>query len=179
MNQQVIEPISALTSALARLPGIGIKSAQRLAYHILDMPEAKAKEIAQAIIDAKEKVQFCPICGNYTDTVPCSICSDKSRDSDVVCVVKEARDVFSFEKLREFKGKYHVLMGNISPMDGISPDDIRIKELVERIKKENIKEVILATDPDVEGEATAMYIARLIKPKGVKVTRIANGVPRG
>lgn len=175
----VIEPIARLTAQLARLPGIGNKSAQRLAYHILDMPKEQAAELAQAVINAHDQVHCCPICGNYTDVEPCAICTDKSRRQDMLCVVRDAKDVLAMEKTREFTGKYHVLKGIISPMNGIGPDDIRIDELVERIKSEHIKEVILATDPDVQGEATAAYIARLIKPMGVRVTRIAHGVPIG
>ena len=173
-----IEAINALTMQLARLPGIGAKSAQRLAYHILDMPEGNARELAAAITRARDTVRYCPICGNYTDVEPCAICADAARKSDVLCVVRDARDVFAMEKLREFRGKYHVLHGTISPMDGIGPDDIRIKELLQRVEQEGVNEVILATNPDVEGEATASYIARLLKPKGVRVTRIAHGIPR-
>lgn len=175
----VIEPIARLTAQLSRLPGIGAKSAQRLAYHILDMPEGQARELAAAIISAKENVRFCPICGNYTDTEPCAICADKARTSNVLCVVKDARDVLAMEKTREFRGRYHVLHGIISPMDGVGPEDIRIKELLERVEAENVTEVILATNPDVEGEATAVYISRLLKPRGVHVTRIAHGIPIG
>jgi len=178
MNASV-DPILALTESLARLPGIGTKSAQRLAYHILDMPEGSAKEIAQAIVRAREKIHHCPVCGNYTESDPCSICRDASRNRGVLCVVKDARDVFSMEKMREFKGRYHVLCGVISPMDGIGPEEIRIKELLSRIQAESIQEVILATNPDVEGEATAVYISRLLKPLGVRVTRIAHGIPIG
>ena len=174
-----IEAINALTMQLARLPGIGAKSAQRLAYHILDMPEGNARELAAAITRARDTVRYCPICGNYTDVEPCAICADAARKSDVLCVVRDARDVFAMEKLREFRGKYHVLHGTISPMDGIGPDDIRIKELLQRVEQEGVDEVILATNPDVEGEATASYIARLLKPKGVRVTRIAHGIPIG
>lgn len=174
-----IEAINALTMQLARLPGIGAKSAQRLAYHILDMPEGNARELAAAITRARDTVHYCPICGNYTDVEPCAICADAARKSDVLCVVRDARDVFAMEKLREFRGKYHVLHGTISPMDGIGPDDIRIKELLQRVEQEGVNEVILATNPDVEGEATASYIARLLKPKGVRVTRIAHGIPIG
>ncbi len=174
-----IEAINALTMQLARLPGIGAKSAQRLAYHILDMPEGNARELAAAITRARDAVRYCPICGNYTDVEPCAICADAARKSDVLCVVRDARDVFAMEKLREFRGKYHVLHGTISPMDGIGPDDIRIKELLQRVEQEGVNEVILATNPDVEGEATASYIARLLKPKGVRVTRIAHGIPIG
>lgn len=175
----VIEPIARLTAQLCRLPGIGSKSAQRLAYHILDMPEGQARELAAAIISAKENVRFCPVCGNYTDTEPCAICADKARTSRVLCVVKDARDVLAMEKTREFRGRYHVLQGIISPMDGVGPEDIRIKELLERVETENVEEVILATNPDVEGEATAVYISRLLKPRGVRVTRIAHGIPIG
>ena len=174
-----IEALNALTMQLARLPGIGAKSAQRLAYHILDMPEGNARELAAAITRARDTVRYCPICGNYTDVEPCAICADAARKSDVLCVVRDARDVFAMEKLREFRGKYHVLHGTISPMDGIGPDDIRIKELLQRVEQEGVNEVILATNPDVEGEATASYIARLLKPKGVRVTRIAHGIPIG
>lgn len=174
-----IEAINALTMQLARLPGIGAKSAQRLAYHILDMPEGNARELAAAITRARDTVRYCPICGNYTDVEPCAICADAARKSDVLCVVRDARDVFAMEKLREFRGKYHVLHGTISHMDGIGPDDIRIKELLQRVEQEGVNEVILATNPDVEGEATASYIARLLKPKGVRVTRIAHGIPIG
>lgn len=174
-----IEAINALTMQLARLPGISAKSAQRLAYHILDMPEGNARELAAAITRARDTVRYCPICGNYTDVEPCAICADAARKSDVLCVVRDARDVFAMEKLREFRGKYHVLHGTISPMDGIGPDDIRIKELLQRVEQEGVNEVILATNPDVEGEATASYIARLLKPKGVRVTRIAHGIPIG
>ena len=174
-----IEAINALTMQLARLPGIGAKSAQRLAYHILDMPEGNARELAAAITRARDTVRYCPICGNYTDVEPCAICADAARKSDVLCVVRDARDVFAMEKLREFRGKYHVLHGTISPMDGIGPDDIRIKELLQRVEQEGVNEVILATNPDVEGEGTASYIARLLKPKGVRVTRIAHGIPIG
>ena len=168
-----------LIDGFASLPGIGRKSAQRLAYHILDMPEGNARELAAAITRARDTVRYCPICGNYTDVEPCAICADAARKSDVLCVVRDARDVFSMEKLREFRGKYHVLHGTISPMDGVGPDDIRIKELLARVENEGVKEVILATNPDVEGEATASYIARLLKPKGVRVTRIAHGIPIG
>lgn len=173
-----IEPINALASNLARLPGIGSKTAQRLAFFILDMPESAARDLASSISYARDNVRFCQICGNYTDVEPCAVCSDKTRSEELLCVVRDARDVISIEKLREFRGKYHVLQGTISPMDGVGPDDIRIKELVERVK-EGVKEVLIATNPDVEGEATASYIARLLKPLGVRVTRIAHGIPIG
>jgi recombination protein RecR len=174
-----IEPIVRLTTQLARLPGIGQKSAQRLAYHILDTPLAQAQELAAAIIAAREKVVDCPVCGTYTDVSPCGICADTHRDGSVLCVVCDAKDVIAMERMREFHGKYHVLHGVLSPVDGIGPNDIRISELVERVKAGGVKEVILATNPDVEGEATASYIARLLKPMGVTCSRIAHGIPIG
>lgn len=174
-----IEPIEKLTTQLARLPGIGHKTAQRLAYHILGVPEAQALELADAIIAARRDVHDCPICGTYTDVTPCAICADEKRDGGVICVVCDPRDVTAMEKTREFSGKYHVLQGVLSPMDGVGPNDIRINELVERVKKGGVREVILATNPDVEGEATASYIARLLKPMGVACTRIAHGIPIG
>ncbi len=174
-----IDPIQSLAQQLARLPGIGAKSAQRLAYHILGMPEAGARELAAAICRARDEVHPCPICGGYTSSDPCPICGDATRQGDTICVVQEAKDVAAMEKMREFRGKYHVLQGAISPMDGIGPDDIRIRELLERVNQGGVKEVILATNPDVEGEATAVYLARLLKEKGVRCTRIAHGVPIG
>ena len=174
-----IEPIVRLTTQLSRLPGIGQKTAQRLAYHILDLPLPQAQELSAAIIAAREKVVDCPICGTYTDVTPCGICADTSRDGSILCVVCDAKDVIAMERTREFHGKYHVLHGVLSPVDGVGPNDIRINELVERVKAGDVKEVILATNPDVEGEATASYIARLLKPMGVSCTRIAHGIPIG
>jgi len=174
-----IDAIVRLTTQLARLPGVGQKTAQRLAYHILDMPASQAQELAGAITTAREKVVDCPICGTYTDVTPCPICSDESRDGSVLCVVCDARDVLAMERTREFNGKYHVLHGVLSPVDGVGPNDIRINELVERVKAGGVKEVIIATNPDVEGEATASYIARLLKPMGVTCSRIAHGIPIG
>ncbi len=174
-----MDAIENLIRQLARLPGIGSKSAQRLAYHILDMPQSHAKELADAIITARENIHFCPICGSYTENDPCPVCADTKRSADFLCVVRDARDVFSMEKMREFNGKYHVLHGTISPMDGIGPDDIAIRELLERVDTQGVKEVLIATNPDVEGEATAVYISKLLKPKGVRVTRIAHGIPIG
>ena len=174
-----IEPIHTLASRLARLPGIGNKSALRLAYHILDMSEDGAKELADAIINARSKVQACKICGAYTDVDPCAICSDKSRRKDIICVVAEAKDVLAMEKMREYHGQYHVLGGVLSPMNGIGPSELRIDELLKRIKEQGVSEVIIATNPDVEGEATSSYIARIIKQNGVRVTRIAHGIPIG
>ena len=174
-----IDPIQSLAQQLARLPGIGAKSAQRLAYHVLDMPESGARELAAAIVRARDEVHPCPICGAYTIKDPCPICAEASRFGDTICVVQEAKDVAAMEKMREFRGKYHVLQGTISPMDGIGPDDIRIRELLERVDQGGVKEVIVATNPDVEGEATAVYLARLLKERGVRCTRIAHGVPIG
>jgi recombination protein RecR len=174
-----VDSINALVMQLSKLPGIGTKSAQRLAYFILDMPDGGARELASSIVRARDSVRYCPVCGNYTDVEPCAICADKQRSEETICVVEEARDVFSMEKLREYRGKYHVLHGAISPTDGIGPGDIRIKELMARVETGTVQEVILATNPDVKGEATASYIARLLKPKGVRVTRIAHGIPIG
>lgn len=168
-----------LAARLNRLPGIGIKTAQRLAYHILDLPEEDVEGLSSALLDAKRRIRYCPVCGNFTEDELCSVCADAKRDGSVICVVENARDVSFMERMREFRGKYHVLGGTLSPMDGVGPEDIRIAELVERVKTGEVKEVILATDPDVEGEATAAYIAKRIKPLGVKTTRIAHGIPIG
>ncbi|MBQ1257242.1 MAG: recombination protein RecR [Clostridia bacterium] len=174
-----VEAIQHLTNQLSRLPGVGKKTAQRLAFHIVSMPEEEVRELAVSIFNGKKKVHYCPVCGNFTDVDPCAICADPKRRHDIVCVVRDARDVNALERMREFDGLYHVLGGVISPMDGIGPDDIRIRELMTRLAAGEINEVVLATNPDVEGEATAAYISRLIKPMGVKVTRIAHGVPVG
>lgn len=174
-----IEAISRLVNQLSRLPGIGRKTAQRLAYHIISRPEDEVRELAVAIFNGKKQIHFCPVCGNFTDVDPCAICADDDRDRSILCVVKDPRDVNAMERMRDYNGLYHVLHGVISPMDGVGPDDIRIRELMERLSDGTIQEVVLATNPDVEGEATASYIARLIRPMGVKVTRIAHGVPVG
>lgn len=174
-----MESIEKLIGNLNRLPGIGIKTAQRLAYHIITMPEETVFELADSIADARRRIRFCPVCGNYTEDELCEICSDPKRTQDVLCVVKDARDVIFMERMREFHGRYHVLGGVLSPMDGIGPDRIRIAELIDRVQNEKISEVILATNPDVEGEATASYIAKQLKPLGVRVTRIAHGIPIG
>ena len=174
-----LEPLTILTAQLARLPGVGLKSAQRLAFHILDMPDTNARELAASIVRARDEISFCPICGGYTDIKPCALCADEKRHTGILCVLRDARDVQSMEKMREYHGLYHVLGGAISPMDGVGPDDIRIKELMDRVDAGGIKEVILATNPDVEGEATAVYISKLLKQKGVRVTRIAHGIPIG
>ena len=172
-----IEPIGRLINEFPRLPGVGKKTAQRYAYKIVDMSETEARAFADAIINVKQKVRYCKICGNFTEGDVCEIC--KRRDPSVICVVKEPRDASAIEKLHEFKGVYHVLHGVIDPMEGVGPNDIRIRELLARIQEGNVKEVIIATNPDVSGDATAMYIARLVNPLGVKVTRLAHGIPVG
>ncbi|MDO4853605.1 MAG: recombination mediator RecR [Clostridia bacterium] len=174
-----IASIEKLTTQLARLPGVGRKTAQRFAYHLLGVPEEQALELADAIRDVRKNVHPCPICGTYTDLEQCEICSDPKRTEALICVVCDAKDVMAMEKTREFTGRYHVLNGSLSPMNGIGPGDLRINELLQRCDGGQVKEVILATNPDVEGEATATYIARLLKAKGVTATRIAHGVPIG
>ena len=174
-----IASIEKLTTQLGRLPGIGHKTAQRLAYHLLSVPKEQAAELADAITAAREKVHPCPICGAFTDRETCEICSDPKRTEETICVVSDARDVLSMEKTREFRGHYHVLNGSLSPMNGIGPGALRINALMERCKSGAVKEVILATNPDVEGEATAAYIAKLLKPLGVTTSRIAHGIPIG
>ena len=174
-----IAPIEKLTTQLARLPGVGHKTAQRLAYHLLSVPKEQAAELAEAITAAREKVHPCPICGAFTDRELCEICADPKRTEETVCVVSDARDVLSMEKTREFSGHYHVLNGSLSPMNGIGPGALRINALLERCKSGQVREVILATNPDVEGEATAAYIAKLLKPMGITTSRIAHGIPIG
>ena len=174
-----IESIEKLTTQLSRLPGIGRKTAQRLAYHILSVQKEQALELAEAITNARQKVHPCPICGAFTDLDTCEICADPRRTEETVCVVSDARDVLSMEKTREFRGHYHVLNGSLSPMNGIGPGALRINALIERCKSGQVKEVILATNPDVEGEATAAYIAKLLKPMGIVTSRIAHGIPIG
>lgn len=177
--KQYPRPLGKLINELSKLPGVGGKTAQRLAYHILSMTDEEARSLASSITYAKENMKYCPVCGNLTDQQPCSICSDKNRNQDVICVVESPKDVMAMERIREFDGLYHVLHGAISPMDGIGPEDINLKQLIVRLQGSNVKEIILATNPNIEGEATAMYIARLVKPSGIKVTRIANGIPVG
>lgn len=172
-----IEPIGRLVNEFSKLPGVGKKTAQRYAYKIIDMNEAEARAFAEAILGVKRKVRYCKICGNFTEEETCGIC--RNRDKSVICVVKEPKDVAAIEKLREFKGVYHVLHGVIDPLSGIGPNDIRIRELLARIQEGNVKEVIVATNPDVSGDATAMYIAKLVKPLDVAVTRLAHGIPVG
>ena len=173
------KPLARLINELSRLPGIGGKTAQRLAFHILSMEEKEARALADSIIEAKQKITYCSVCGNLTDTDPCVICSDPSRDRSVICVVETPKDVVAMEKIKEYNGLYHVLHGAISPMEGIGPEDINLKQLIVRLQNEDVRELILATNPNIEGEATAMYIARLIKPSGIRVSRIAHGIPVG
>jgi recombination protein RecR len=172
-----IEPIGRLVNEFSKLPGVGKKTAQRYAYKIIDMPESEARAFADAILGVKRRVKYCKICGNFTEEETCSLC--RTRDKSVVCVVKEPKDVAAIEKLHEFKGVYHVLHGVIDPLSGIGPNDIRIRELLSRLQEGTVKEVIVATNPDVSGDATAMYIAKLIKPLDIAVTRLAHGIPIG
>lgn len=173
-------PIEALIEKFEQLPGIGRKSAERIAFYVLDsMTKESAQEFARCISEAKATIKLCPVCQNLTDTAPCSICASEKRDRSVICVVEHPKDVQAIEKTREYKGLYHVLHGALSPMDGIAPDDIKIKELLERLANPGVSEVIMATNPTVNGTATAVYISKLIQPLGVKVTRIAHGIPVG
>ncbi len=172
-------PIARLIEEFAKMPGIGKRTAERLAYYVLKLPKEEVASFAEALVNAKEKIIFCPVCQSLTETVPCEICSDSRRDQSVICVVEKPKDVVKIEKTREFKGTYHVLHGVISPMDGVGPEDIRIKELLSRVTDGSVKEVIMATNPNLEGEATAMYIAKLLAPFEVKVTRLAHGIPVG
>lgn len=172
-------PLVKLIEEFAKLPGVGRKTAQRFAFHILNLPEEKARDFSQAILDARTKIKKCPVCGNLTDGELCPICSAKGREAGLICVVEDPRDVLAFERTKEYNGVYHVLHGLISPMDGVGPEQINVKSLLERVAKGQVGEVIMATNPTVEGEATAMYIARLLKPFGVRVTRLAYGIPVG
>ena len=176
---QYAKPLANLIRELSKLPGIGGKSAQRLAFHILSMDDREAEVLANSITRAKSSMRYCSVCGNLTESDPCEICSDEKRDRTVICVVEQARDVAAMERMKEYNGLYHVLNGAISPMDGIGPEDINLKQLIIRLQQDDIREVILATNTTIEGEATAMYAARLIKPSGIKVTRIAHGIPVG
>ncbi len=172
-------PIARLLEELERLPGIGPKSAQRLAYHILRGDSEAAARLAEAIIEVKRSIHFCRRCFNFAQRDECEICTDSRRDTTAICVVEEPRDVVAIERTGEFRGTYHVLQGAISPIDGIGPEQLRVRELIDRLGRETISEVIIATDPDIEGETTALYIARLVKPLGIRVTRIASGLPVG
>ncbi|AGA59560.1 MAG: recombination protein RecR [Thermobacillus sp.] len=173
------EPIAKLIDSFSRLPGIGPKTAARLAFHVLRMSEDDVVSFAKALVSVKRNLHYCSICCNITDVDPCRICQDKTRDPSVICVVQEPKDLVAMERTKEYDGQYHVLQGAISPMDGIGPDEIRIAELLKRLTDDRVKEMILATNPNIEGEATAMYLSRLVKPFGIKVTRIAHGLPVG
>ncbi|MBQ6662061.1 MAG: recombination protein RecR [Firmicutes bacterium] len=177
--KQYPRALGKLIHELSRLPGIGEKTAQRLAFHVLALPEGEAESLADAIVEAKRSLKYCSVCGNLTDQDPCAICSDPTRDRAVICVVENPRDVLAMERIREYHGLYHVLNGVISPMDGIGPEDINLRSLVVRLQGSDVKELIMATNPNLEGEATAMYIARLLKPVGIRISRIANGIPIG
>ena len=178
MSEQ-IEPIALMAQELNRLPGVGKKTAQRLAYHIVSMPLEDVRSLAVAIWEGRKAVRFCSTCGNYASGEQCAVCANPQRHNGQVCVVRDPRDVAALERMHDYSGLYHVLHGTLSPMNGVGPDDIHIQELLNRIEKEHLSEVILATNPDVEGEATASYIARLVKPMGVRCTRIAHGIPVG
>jgi len=172
-------PVQTLIDELGRLPGIGPKSAQRIAFHLLKLPTEDANRLARSITEAKARVSFCERCFNVTECSPCPLCTDDRRDGSVVCVVEDARDIVAIEKTGEFHGRYHVLLGAISPIDGIGPEQLKVRELLIRLEPERVQEVILCTNPNIEGEATAMYLARLLRPLGLRVTRIASGLPVG
>lgn len=173
------EPISKLIDSFMKLPGIGPKTAARLAFFVLTMKEDDVLSFSKALIDAKRNLSYCSVCGNITDIDPCHICSDKQRDASIICVVQDTKDVIAMEKMRDYHGKYHVLQGAISPMDGVGPEDINVASLLMRLQDETVQELILATNSTIEGEATAMYISRLVKPSGIRTTRIAHGLPVG
>lgn len=176
---QYTKPLANLIENFQRLPGIGPKSAQRIAFHLLKMPQNDVQKLADSMLIAKETIKYCEICFNMSATNPCEICISQNRDNSVICVVAETKDLVAIENTNEYKGKYHVLQGLISPMDGIGADDIRIRELLQRIAKDDIKEIIIALNPSVEGEATSLYLTKLIKPFNIKITRIAFGIPIG
>ncbi|MBO4432063.1 MAG: recombination protein RecR [Clostridia bacterium] len=178
MNNNIVS-LNELINQFSRLPGIGKKTAQRLAFSILEQPPERAKQFAEALINAREKIHFCKVCQCFTDLDICPICANEQRDKSVICVVEDPKDVMAFERTREYSGMYHVLHGVISPLDNVGPDDLKIKELMTRLAGGEVKEIIMATNPTVEGEATASYISRLVKPMGIKVTRLAYGVPVG
>ncbi|SFE66244.1 recombination mediator RecR [Peptostreptococcus sp. D1] len=173
------EPIDRLINELSKLPGVGRKTAQRLAFHIINMDSNDINALAKALVDVKNEIKYCKICCNIADSEICSICSNQHRDSSMICVVEDPRDVAAMERTKDYNGKYHVLNGVISPMDGVGPEMLKIKELISRLGTGEVKEIIMATNPTIEGEATAMYISRLVKPMGIKVTRIAHGLPVG
>ncbi|MGG0658481.1 recombination mediator RecR [Rummeliibacillus pycnus] len=173
------EPISKLIDSFMKLPGIGPKTASRLAFFVLTMQEDTVLNFAKALVDAKRNLSYCSVCGHITDVDPCHICQDPQRDRSAICVVQDTKDVIAMEKMRDYHGLYHVLQGAISPMDGIGPEDINVPSLIKRLQNEEVQELILATNPTIEGEATAMYISRLVKPSGIRTTRIAHGLPVG
>ncbi|WP_309122429.1 recombination mediator RecR [Paenibacillus sp.] len=173
------EPIAKLIDSFSRLPGVGPKTAARLAFYVLRMKEEDVMNFAKALVNVKRNLLYCSVCCNITDTDPCRVCSDKQRDRSVICVVQEPRDLVAMERTKEYHGMYHVLQGAISPMEGIGPDDIRVADLLRRLADDEVQELILATNPNIEGEATAMYLSRLVKPFQIKVTRIAHGLPVG
>ena len=177
--EQYALPIANLIEQLSKLPGIGRKTAQRLAFFILEMENIEAEKLSKSIMNAKEKIRLCSVCCNLTEVDPCQICTDSRRDESIICVVEGAKDVLAMERSREYNSQYHVLHGVISPMDNVGPNDIKVKELLTRLSDDTIKEIIIATNPTVEGEATALYLSKLIKPLGIKVTRIAHGIPVG
>ncbi len=179
MAKNSIVPLTELIAQFERLPGIGRKTAQRLAYSILEQPPERAEKFAEALVNARRKIHFCKVCQALTDMDTCAICADTERDHSVICVVAEPKDVMAFERTREYNGIYHVLHGVISPLDGIGPEQLRIKELMARLSDSSVTEIIMATNPTVEGEATASYLSRMIKPLGIKVTRLAYGIPVG
>jgi recombination protein RecR len=179
MSSPYTPPVQALIDELGRLPGIGPKSAQRIAFHLLKIPADDANRLAHAIREAKDKVRFCERCFNVSEGALCSYCADDRRDSTIICVVEESRDIVSVEKTGEFRGRYHVLMGAMSPLEGIGPEQLKIRELLNRLGPEGVEEVIVCTNPNTEGEVTAMYLARMLKPLGLKVTRLASGLPVG
>ena len=177
--KQYPKSLGKLINELSKLPGIGDKTAQRLAFHVLSLSDKEAEALADAVVEAKHTLKYCSCCGNFTDKDPCDICADKERRQDVICVVESPKDVVAIERVGEYDGKYHVLHGVISAMEGIGPEDINLKSLITRLQNSEVQELIIAINPTIEGEATATYLARLIKPAGIKVTRIANGIPVG
>ena len=179
IQSRAAAPVARLIEELHRLPGIGPKSAQRLAYHLLRASKEEANALAEAIVEVKERISLCTVCQNTTDVNPCLICADEARDRSVICVVEEPLDILAMERTRGFKGLYHVLHGSISPMEGVGPEQLKVRELLERLRDGAVQEVIMATNPNLEGEATAMYVSRLLQPLGVRVTRLARGLPMG
>ncbi len=179
MSSAYTAPMQALIDALGRLPGLGPKSAQRIAFHLLKADTYEVEQLAASIVEAKALVQFCERCFNFSEGVLCAICIDERRDNSIICVVEESRDIVAIEKTREFRGRYHVLLGSVNPLEGVGPDQLKIRELIARLEPEGVTEVIVCTNPNTEGDVTAMYLARLLKPFGLRVTRIASGLPVG